>query len=261
MGEVVAAQQPDHIGHRIGPFHGHHSRSLGSERGMDAQGHVHLRAVEQLTYPFGAPYRRNGDALRAPCQSPWRRQYVDGADHGLKVVGRLAHPHEYHVGQLGRLVDREYLVDDLCGRQIAVESLPPGHAEGAVHAASGLRADAERRPVAVRYHHCLHVAVGRAAEEILHRPVGRRHPLQGVFAACAVALGQHGPRPFREICHPVDGRHAFLIEPVGHLSGGVARHPAVLGDGFQFGGVHSNEWDQGFHDAKLSIFSNTDWRL
>ena len=50
-----------------------------------------------------------------------------------------AHAHKHNVGERVALRNRQYLVDDACSGEIAVETLTSGHAERAVHLASGLR--------------------------------------------------------------------------------------------------------------------------
>ena len=49
----------------------------------------------------------------------------------------------------------EHLLDDLAGRQIALDAVQAAGAEDAAHAAADLRADANRPPVLVAHQHAL----------------------------------------------------------------------------------------------------------
>ncbi len=219
---------------------------------MDAKRQMHFGHIKQPAYAIGTSDGRHRDALRTPCQPPRGGEYLDSAHHRIKIVSRFTHPHEHHVGQTFRLFDRQYLVNYLSCRQIAVKTLSAGHAEGAVHAASGLRADTQRAAVAVGDHHSLYITVARSTEQIFHSPVGRRHPLHRLLASGTVGLSKCSARTLRKIGHVVDLRDPFLIQPVGHLACGISRHSAACGHGFQLGEIHADERCHIFHDAKIS---------
>ena len=139
MGEIIAAQQRENLTHGICSLDGHQRFALLGDRRMDAYGDMDFRPVEYGFEFFEFTNRRNSYAFRAPCQAPRSGEDIYGVEYGAEVVGRLSHAHEDDVGQVGGFGNRKYLVDDGGCGEIAVKSLPSGHAERAVHPASGLR--------------------------------------------------------------------------------------------------------------------------
>ena len=98
---------------------------------------------------------------RADPEPPRSIQQANRTEDTIRVVEGLSHAHEDDVvvprGGAGTPVRAErqprlavpvqHLVDDLTRAQLASEASLTGGAEGATHGASGLRADADRRPV------------------------------------------------------------------------------------------------------------------
>ena len=180
---------------------------------------------------------RDRDPPRAPPDSVARGEDLQRLQHLVHVVKRLPHTHENEVGQLCRLGQPEDLVHDLARRQVRPQSLPPRHAEVARHAASHLRRDAERVSLLGRDIDRLHETPRGGFEEVLHRPVLRPCRLRRLACAHGVARGQHFPLPQRDVGHFRHLRHAFLVQPISHLTRRVGRqthlrgHCAQLRDG------------------------------
>ena len=100
---------------------------------------------------------------------------------------------------------------------MALEALPPGGTEAAVHAASLLRAHAQRGALAVGDEHGLHTSAAARGEEVLHRAVGallpheRRHEAHLISLVQALACGN------AEVAHARDVGGALAVEPSGYL--------------------------------------------
>ena len=135
---VELTEHIEHLDQRICFFHRHKSFTLRWGRGVDAEGDVNLRALDESSECIDLSDARHRDSFRAPRESPRGCHYFNRAFHGLSVVHRLTHTHEHYVGEPFGFVHHQDLIDDLCRGQVAVESLPSGHAEAAVHLASGL---------------------------------------------------------------------------------------------------------------------------
>ena len=204
MGEIVTLQQFQHVEQRISLLHGHKPCALRAERGMHAHCHMHLSHVKQLPQVVELSDGRHRDAARAPGQSPRLRQHLYGGKYSVEIVHRLAHSHEHYVCEAFRFFHRKHLVDNLRCRKVAVEALASCHAERAVHAASRLRADAERGAVTVGNHHRLYIARAHAREEILHRAVGAHHSCQRLRASHLIFL--------LEPLAPADGNIRHLVD-------------------------------------------------
>ncbi len=138
VGEIIVAQQLYHIFDWHCLLHRHQRRAFCRVGGVDGYGYMHLCGLDQglqlLDFADGA----DSYAFRAPGQPPRSGQYLDCVKHRLQVVERFAHAHEHQVGERLAFRDGEYLVHDVGRREVAVETLPPCHAERAVHLASGL---------------------------------------------------------------------------------------------------------------------------
>ena len=122
---------------------------------MQAHRQVAALLVQEALQRRQHPDRAQGDAFWAPGETPRSSEYFDDAGHGGVVVERLAHPHEYGVGELCRFVGADELVEDVCGVELPVETLPAGHAELAGHFAPRLGANTQRFPLLVGNHHGL----------------------------------------------------------------------------------------------------------
>ena len=78
---------------------------------------------------------------------------LDRLEHPVQVEQRLAHAHEHDVGQAALVAGEAalrvaHLVDDLRGLEVPLHPELAGRAERAAHGAPGLRADAQRVPLA-----------------------------------------------------------------------------------------------------------------
>ena len=138
VGEIVAAQQLHDLLDWVGLLDGHQRGALRGVWRVDGDGDVDLGFVEEALQGLELAYGAYGDAFGAPCQSPFGSKYLDCLEHGAEVVGGFAHSHEDQVGERLARGNREHLVQNLMGCEIAVEALAAGHAKGAVHLASGL---------------------------------------------------------------------------------------------------------------------------
>ena len=61
----------------------------------------------------------------------------------------------------------QHLLDDLAGREVAIDAVEPAGAEDAAHAATDLRADADRATDFVAQEHALNLAAVRECEQQL----------------------------------------------------------------------------------------------
>ena len=224
---------------------------------------MHLALVEQAPERGQIAHGADSDALRAPCEAPRCGEHVDGGEHGVKIVERLAHAHEHDVGEGVALGYGQNLVDNLRGGKVAVEALAAGHAEGAAHLASRLRAHAERGPVAVGDVDGLYVAASGAVEEILHRAVGAACLGLGILAAHAPARGERLASALAEVGHRVDVGDTAAVYPVRYLLGGKTRKAALSGHGTQLGRVHAHQrcLFLSIHTAKVLEISDTRKKL
>ena len=173
VGEVVPAQDGRDFGDRPCPFDRHDCGPLLVKRVVQTYGQMHFRRVEK-PLQFGRYARRGeGDARRRPAEAPLRSHDFERPQYVVRVVERLAHAHEDDVRQTVAFGQRDDLVEDFGRRQRVLQPLPSRRAEFASHAASGLRRDAQRGPLAVgnvgRFDPC---ALLRAVE-VLFRSVGR----------------------------------------------------------------------------------------
>ena len=126
--------------------------------------------------------------------------------------------------------DREDLVDDcVCGK-VAVEALTAGHAEMAIHFATGLRGNAEGGTLAVGNVDGFDVATADAVEEVFDGTVDRSSGVLRWVETNAVILGEPTTSCEREVGHHVDAFDAFDIEPRGDLFGGERSQANCIGN-------------------------------
>ena len=256
-GEVVPADQLQHVADRVGLFHRHQREALGREGVMETDGEVAAGLVEVFLQVRKDADGAEGDALRAPGKAPVGGQ--DGNDPGdfLPVVERLAHAHEDRVRQAVGFFDGEVLREDLRGGQAAVETLAAGHAEAAAHLAAGLGGDAEGLAVPVRNHDRLDAVepaflCAREREEVFARAVPGGLDLQREGHSDLVLLPEPRPAFFGKVGHGVDVPDFFLVEPARNLPAGKAGKAAGKGDFLQLCGGLSKE--NGFHRLDGLIF-------
>ena len=123
-------------------------------------------------------------------------EQLDGLDHRVEVVRRLAHAHEHHLVHPAQPARERDLGDDLGAAELAQQAVLAGHAEHAAHRAAELGGHAQ--PVA-RQQHALHgLAIGELDQQagaVLAR-VFRAHPRERTqrrleFRECGLqCLGQ-----------------------------------------------------------------------
>ena len=126
--------------------------------GMQADRQVHLgQLVDHAVDPRYDTGGADRDAARPDAEPLRVVEEAHRVEHPIRVVERLAHPHEDDVvGRAAvagpprrpqrvprRPVPVQHLVDDLAGAQLAGEARLAGGAEGAADRAPGLRGDAD----------------------------------------------------------------------------------------------------------------------
>ena len=72
----------------------HDTQTLRSERIVEADGKMALALVKILLKIREDSYRRKGDSLRTPSESPVSGKDLDSSHHIVVVVKRLSHSHE-----------------------------------------------------------------------------------------------------------------------------------------------------------------------
>ena len=88
-----------------------------------------------------------------------RAEQLDGIEHVVHVVRRLAHAHEDHLGHLAPRPGQHHLGDDLGAAELAQQAAAPGHAERAADGATDL---ARNTQAVTRQQHAFHgLAVGQ----------------------------------------------------------------------------------------------------
>ena len=201
---------------------------------MQADGDVHLCAVEEHVEAGLLAYGRNSYAPRAPSHTPRGGEDIDSAEDGVDIVGGLAHAHEYDVGERGTLGNGKYLIYDCPGVEIALPTALACHAEAAVHLASGLRGNAQRGAVAVGDVDSLDVAAADTVEEVFHSAVGAPGLGDGSLAAYGVAVVDE-PRAccLWQVGHGVDVGYGASVEPCSHLLGGETAQTGLGGYGLE----------------------------
>ena len=70
-------------------------------------------------------------------------QQIDGFEHVVQVVRRLAHAHEHHAFDRPAFAGQHHLSDDLATAQLALQTVSPGHAEQATHGTANLGGDTQ----------------------------------------------------------------------------------------------------------------------
>ena len=236
MAEVVAAQQFHHLLDAHAPFGGHELGAQGVGGGVEADGDVAIALLEesfQLVFHADAAHR---DALRAPGPAIVGSENLRGPQHVVEVVHRLALSHEDDVGEAVALGQRVDLVEDVIGREVALEALLAGLAEEAVHLASHLRRDAERGPAALFGDEdgLDHLSSARRlsslhGEEVFRRAVLGALGVDGAGPADLAMLGQESAVGFRDVGHLVDARGVSPINPFGDLLAGKPGQPQLHG--------------------------------
>ena len=186
---------------------------------MEADGQVALALVEETLQAGDEAHGGDGDALGTPAKAPVGGEHLSGGEYGVEVVHRLAHAHEDHVGQLVALGDGEELVEDVAGRERAMEALLTGDTEAAPHLASHLAGDAESGAVVLGNEDRLDVVSVEDGEEVFLGAVARDLASHGCIAADTGYLVEACPLDQGEVGHAVDAVDALLVEPVAELLG------------------------------------------
>lgn len=252
VGKIISAEKLHDPRDRKRSFDGHQLLAFGRERRVDTDSHMHLCLVEQSAESIELTDARHRDALRTPREPPRSSQHLDGFQHLVDVIHRLAHAHKHEIRQRLALGDRENLVDDTRSREIAVETLSSRHAKTAAHLAARLRRNAERSAVTVRDIDRLHVATASTArqeieilaarsKQIFHRPVRRARLLDRSLQPDAIMLVKPLASLLRQLRHLIDAADAVDIQAAGNLFGGKLAQPRLLDHRFEFRESHSEQ--------------------
>lgn len=222
---VVATKERHHIGDGVGFLHGHDAEALLGERIVQADGHMTAALVEEALEAGDDAHSGDGDAVRAPSQTPRSCEHLGAAEDVVEIVHRFAHAHIHDIGEEMELGDGEDLVEDFGGGEAAMESLLAGDTEAATHLAAHLTRYTEGAAVAVGDEYGLDVLGlagdgGGALEEVFLGAIGRHLAVDGGVAADVGYLAEAGAGFEREVGHEVDIAYLLDIEPVADLLGG-----------------------------------------
>ena len=169
--EIILAQQVHHFFDVESILDRHELAALILDGIVYAHGDVHAGRFAQHFEGIFHANGRHGDALGAPCQSPRLSENLYHLKHIIKVVERLAHTHEYDVGELLALWHAKHLVDDLVSSEVAVETLAASHTEVAVHATPLLRRDAQSRAIVLGDENALNSFVATGIKEVFNSTI------------------------------------------------------------------------------------------
>ena len=139
-----------------------------------------------------------------------RAEQVDGLEHGVEVVRRLAHAHEHHLVHAAARTGQRHLGDDLGTAQLAQQPALPGHAEPAADRAAHLRRHTQ---AVARQQHAFHgLAVGQLQQQTLRTILAR---MRGMQTRQRLQLGQQlrqrlAQRQWQEI---LDAAPAGVLRP------------------------------------------------
>ena len=109
---IVLFHGMDDLFDGIGLLNGHQFESFVVEGAVHTDGKIAFRLFEETFKVGNEAARRHRDARRAPTQGPFLSEDVEAAHQVVLVRQRLAHTHEYDVGQLVELGQAENLVHD-----------------------------------------------------------------------------------------------------------------------------------------------------
>ena len=154
--EIVLADQVNYVPDVVGFLHRHQFCPLFRERVVQTDRQVAAGAVQEAFQGRQDADGAEGDTLRAPAETPGRRQHVDGLHHRIVIVQRLAHAHENSIGEVFRFVHGQELGQDIGNGQVPVKTLAAGHAKPAAHLAARLGGYAKGLAVRIRNHHRLY---------------------------------------------------------------------------------------------------------
>ena len=166
---------------------------------------------------------------------------LGGSHDSVQVVERFALTHKDHVRQAVPLWQRVDLVQDVCGSQIPLESLPSCHAEAASHATSHLTAHAKSPPVAIRDVDRFHPLAVQGGEQVFHC---------AVLAALCQRVGhlpqresflQLGEALLRDIGHFFHAVRLVPVDPVCQLGTSEGRQANFCGCLPQFIQCHAQQ--------------------
>ena len=140
---IILFEQGNHVGNGIGSLHGHDGEPFLREGVVETYGKVALASVQETFQPGDDADRGDGNAVGAPTETPIGGKDIRAMQNAGKVVHRFAHAHVYDIGKLAKFGDGEYLIEDIGGREVAMEALLPSDAKTAAHLAAHLTGDAE----------------------------------------------------------------------------------------------------------------------
>ena len=103
MRKVVVPQQRHDFAYRKSFLHRHQRLTLLGIGRMDADGYMHRGLVKQSPQPGDIAHGGHGNAFGTPSQTPRGGKNLDGVEHGIEVVCRFAHAHEYDIRKVAAL--------------------------------------------------------------------------------------------------------------------------------------------------------------
>ena len=171
--KVVAAKNIAHLLNRVGILYWHNLTALLREGVVQRHCKVHLRLIEQSGQVLRHTRCRDGDACRRPRQAPLRGEDVERAQKVVDIIQRLAHTHKDKVGEPIAFRDRDYLVENLGGRELMTKAHTPRSAKFAPHTATRLRRYTEGHTLTIGDKRRLDIFALRCAEEVLFGAIRR----------------------------------------------------------------------------------------
>ena len=170
------------------------------------QRRAHLAGLQGQQALKGARVAHGGEHQLLVADAAQRAQQLDGFEHVVQVVGRLAHAHEHHLGHRPALAGQHHLGHDLGAAQLADQPALSGHAKAAAHGAAQLAAHAQ---ATARQQYGFHrLPIGQLHQQALavFGRVGAGHAGQGVEIGHDLRqLGAHG------LGQPVFGLAAAVV--------------------------------------------------
>ena len=136
--EVIFPDQVHHLLNGPSLLDRHYRNPLLWERIMETDSQMAACLVKIAPEIRQDPNSGKGDPFGAPTESPISRKDLNGIFHIDVIIKRFPHAHKDGVGEIRGLIDGYELRQDHSDGEIAMEALPPGHAELTSHPATGL---------------------------------------------------------------------------------------------------------------------------
>ena len=133
------------------------------------------------------------------------------------------------------------MVYDVCGREVALETLTGCHAETATHAASNLATDTKCASVAIGNENGLDALAVEGGKEVLYGAVHAALAIHRFLATDAVVCLQELSVFQRDVRHLIDALRSLLVEPIGYLSTYKSGHTQQLRHLAKFIYIHAQK--------------------